>query len=106
MMVGTLATATVITMYDDDNDLPADWDYLFFWADAICYLQLIGSAGNVTHRIAAGQPFVLPGYDSILPAASTTLITGGSEPTMEDIDSIALGNYTGSTLNYLFIVID
>lgn len=105
-VVGSLATATVVTVYDDDDDKPADWDYLYFWSDQICYLQLIGATGNATFKIAATQPFVLPGYDSILVAANTTLITGGSEPSMEDIDSVAIGNYSGSTLNYVFAVID
>src|SRR5262245_13014743 len=67
---GVLATATVVTVYDDDNDVPIDWDYLFFWCDVTMYLQLIGSAGNVTHKVAAYQPFVLPGFDVILPAAN------------------------------------
>jgi hypothetical protein len=105
-MEGSLATATVITVWDDDNDFPADFDYLYLWADQDLYIQLIGSAGNVTIKVEATQPFVLPGFDTILPAANTTLITGGTEPTMEDIDSVALGNYSGNTANYLFAVID
>ncbi len=103
---GVLATATVVTVYDDDNDVPADWDYLFYWADAISYIQLIGSGTNVIFKIAANQPFVLPGYDSLLAAADTTIITGGTEPTLTDIDSIVIGNYSGSSMNYVFAVID
>lgn len=105
-VVGQLATATVVTVYDDDDDVPADWDYLYYWADQITYLQIIGSGSNVIFKIAAKQPFVLPGYDSILAAANTTVITGGTEPTLTDIDSILIGNYSGSTANYLFTVVD
>jgi hypothetical protein len=97
---GTLATATVITLWDDDNDFPADFDYLY------CYLQFVGTATNFTLKVEAYCPFVLPGFDELLAAASTTLITGGTEPTMESIDSVALGNYSGNTLNYTFSVID
>jgi hypothetical protein len=103
---GTLATATVITLWDDDNDFPADFDYLYFWADQDCYLQFVGTATNFTLKVEAYCPFVLPGFDELLAAASTTLITGGTEPTMESIDSVALGNYSGNTLNYTFSVID
>lgn len=105
-LVGSIATATVSTIYDDDDDFPADWDYLYFWSDQIIYVQLIAGSTNVTHRCAAKQPFVLPGYDSMLPAANSTLITGGTEPTLTDIDSVAIGNYSGSTANYVFAVID
>ena len=67
---------------------------------------LIGSTTNVIHRVAAKQPFVLPGYDTILAAADTTIITGGTEPTLTDIDSVVLGNYSGTTANFLFAVIN
>lgn len=102
---GILATATVVTVYDDDNDVPADWDFLWFWADQDCYLQLVASATNVTHKIKAKVPFTL-GYDSLLAAADTTIITGGSEPSVTDIDSVVIGNYSGSSMNYLFAVFD
>lgn len=103
---GTLTTATVVTIYDDDDDVPADWDYLFYWADQTSYIQIIGSATNAIFKLAAYQPFVLPGFDSILAAGNTTIITGGSEPSVTDIDSIVLGNYSGTTMNFLFAVID
>lgn len=109
-VTGELATATVITVYDDDNDFPAAWDYLFYWADQISYIQIIGTSQHVVFKVAAKQPFVLPGYDSLTAAglndSGATLITGGSEPSPGDIDSVAIGNYSGSTLNYLFAVID
>ncbi len=103
---GTLATATAVTLFDDDDDVPIDWDYLYLWASGICYLQLIAGSTSVVHKIAAYQPFVLPGYDSMLPAASATPITGGSEPSLTDIDSAVLGNYSGASINFLFAVID
>lgn len=103
---GTLATATVVTAFDDDDDVPADWNYLYYWADEISYLQIIGPSMSVVFKIAAEQPFVLPGYDSLTAAASATAITGGSEPTPSDIDSIVIGNYSGDTMNYLLAIID
>jgi hypothetical protein len=103
---GVLATAAVATVYDDDDDLPADWDYRYFWADQICYIQIIGPTMNVIFKVAPYVPFVLPGYDSILAAANATPITGGAEPTLSDIDSVVIGNYSGNSMNYLFAVID
>ena len=32
---GVLATASVVTVYDDDNDVPADWDYLWYVANVV-----------------------------------------------------------------------
>lgn len=106
IITGSLATATVVTVYDDDDDTPADFDYLYFWADQDLYIQIIGSGTNVIFKIEATLPFVLPGFDTILAAANTTIITGGTEPTMTDIDSIVLGNYSGNSASYLFAVID
>ena len=102
---GQIATATVNTIWDDDNDFPIDWDFLYFWADQDVYLQIVGAATNVTFKINAGIPFTLS-YDQILAAENTTIITGGTEPTMEDIDSVVLGNYSGNTANYLFCVVN
>jgi hypothetical protein len=104
-MTGQLATATVATLFDSSVDLPATFAYLFFWADQITYLQIVGSGSNVIHKVAATQPFVLPGYNKILAAASTSLITGGSEPVVTTIAKVAAGNYTGVTANYVFRVI-
>jgi hypothetical protein len=104
--VGQVPTATVRTLWDEDSNYPVDFDYLYCWADQIIYLQLIGQTGNVTHKIRPYFPFWLCGYGSILPAANTTLITGGSEPTMEAVDSIAIGNYSGSTVNVKLFLID
>jgi len=105
-VIGSLATATVVTVYDDDNDVPADFDYLYFWADQDCYIQITGSGTNVIFKVEASTPFWLPGFDTILAAADTTIITGGTEPTMTDVDSVVIGNYSGNTMNYHFAVID
>lgn len=105
-LTGVLATATVNTVYDDDDDFPIDWDYLYFWSDQICYIQIVGSGSNVILKVAVTVPFWLPGYDSVLAAANTTIITGGAEPTLTDIDSVVIGNYSGSAMNYVFAVID
>ncbi len=110
---GQLATATAVTVYDDDDDKPVDFNYLYFWADQDMYIQIIGSTGNAQFKIAAKCPFVLahPGTVAatqcgIVAVANTTPITGGAEPTLTDIDSIVLGNYSGTTANYIFAVID
>jgi hypothetical protein len=105
-VVGSLATATVVTVYDDDSDVPADWDYAYFWADQDCYIQIIGSGSNAIFKVEAKVPFWIPGFDTVLAAADTTIITGGTEPTLTDIDSIVVGNYSGNTMNYVFAVID
>ena len=110
---GQLATATVVTIYDDDDDKPVDFNYLYFWADQDMYIQIIGSTGNAVFKVAAKVPFVLshPGTVAgsqcgIVAVANTTPITGGTEPTLTDIDSIVLGNYSGTTANFIFAVID
>lgn len=104
-ITGSLATATVRTLFDDDADFPIDWDYLHYWADQDSYIQIIGSATNVILKVEAKVPFVLS-FDSMLAAANTTIITGGTEPTLTDIDSIVIGNYSGSTMNFTFAVVD
>lgn len=101
----TLATATAVTVYDDDDDTPVDFDYLFLWADQDCYIQIVGSATAAVLKVKAKVPFTL-GFNKVLGAAATTAITGGAEPSVTDIDSIILGNYSGSTLNYVFAIFD
>ena len=103
---GVLATAAVVTAYDDDDDVPADWDYLYFWADQIVYIQIIGPTMNVVFKVQAQVPFWLPGFDSMVAAANATAIAGGAEPTMSDIDSIVVGNYSGTSANWLLAIID
>ena len=97
----TLATATVVTIWDEDSDSPVDFDYFHVWADQIFYVQVIGTATNFIVKVAAYVPFVLAGFDDILAAADTTIITGGAEPSVTAVDSIVLGNYSGTTMNYV-----
>lgn len=104
-VVGSLATASVVTVFDDDDDVPADWDFMHLWADQDLYVQVIGSGSNAIFKVLAKVPFTLT-YDSLLAAANTTPITGGAEPSLTDIDSIVLGNYTGSTANYVAAFVD
>lgn len=96
----TIATAGALTVYDASVDSPSSGAiYGWIMVDQIAYLQLITAATNVVIKIAANQPFVLPGYFSMLAAASTTAITGAAEPTTAAITKIVVGNYSGSTLN-------
>lgn len=104
-VTGSLATASVWTVYDDDNDTPIDFVYLFYWSDQDSYIQIIGSASNAIFKVAAYEPFVISGYDVVLAAANVTPITGGAEPSVTDIDSIVIGNYSGSTMNFVFAVV-
>lgn len=103
---GQIATATVNTIYNAANDLPATGDYLHFWADQDCYLQLIGTATNFTVKVMAGVPMVLPGFNKLLCAASTSLITGGAEPSMEALQKVVVGNYSGTTANYTLLIVN
>lgn len=105
-MKGSLATATVNLLYDSSVDFPATFDYLFLWADQTCYIQIVGSSTNAVFKIGACLPFTLSGYGSILAAANGTAITGGSEPSVAAVTKVYLGNYSGTTLNYLFSVIN
>lgn len=105
-MRGSLATASVVTVWDDDDDTPADFDYLFYWADQDSYIQIIGPTMNVIFKVEAKVPYWQPGFDTMNAAANATAITGGAEPSMSDIDSIIIGNYSGTTMAYVFAVID
>ena len=104
----TLATASAVTLWDEDNDAPTTGDYIFFWADQDVHLQLIAQATNVIVPVEANVPFVLGGGSTglkILAAADTTAITNGGS-TLSQIDSVVLGNSSGSTVNYVFALID
>lgn len=104
-MIGTLADDAVATVFDDDDDHPADFDYLYYWADQDSYIQIIGPSMQVTFKVLAKTPFVLS-FDQIHASASATAITGAAEPTMSDIDSVVIGNYSGNAMNYHFAAID
>jgi hypothetical protein len=101
---GTLATATVAQLWTSSL-APATFLYGHFWSDQICYLQRITAGGSIIDKIAADQPKTFPGYSACLPSASTTPITGGTEPTAVALASLYLGNYSGTTLNYALSLI-
>ena len=106
---GVLATATVRTVYDDSAQFPAAFKYLFYVSDQDSYVQLIFAGTNVILPVLASVPFVLgPLGDNLdgLAAANTSLISGGSEPTLTDLDKVVVGNYSGSDMNYRFLLID
>lgn len=108
-LTGTLATATVRTIFDDDSEFPVSFDYLHYWADQNSYLQLIFAATNVILPVLAKVPFVLGPLAANLvglAAANTTIITGGTEPTLTDLDSVVIGNYSGTTMNFTFAIPD
>lgn len=100
-----LTSGTGRTLWDDDEDAPADFDFMFFCADQDIDLQIIAATLNVTIRVKAGIPFVL-GYDDILAAIATTVQTGGATPAYEEIDSINISNRSGTDANYVFFCVD
>lgn len=102
-LIGSLATAAGTTVWDDDDDSPADWLYLYFWADQDCFLQLIGATSQVSLPIKAGVPHTQYG-DQLLAAANTTALAAA--PTLEDIDSVRIWNESGTTMNFHFAVIN
>jgi len=95
---GTLATATAVTLYDDDNDVPIDWVYFYLWTSVEMFVQIIGATANVVFHVRAEIPFTLS-YDDFLAAANTTPLSGAA-PTTEDIDSIVLQNNSGGSGKY------
>lgn len=106
MVKGSLATAAVVTLWDEEDDVPADFDYGFIWADQTYCVQVIGTATEFRIQCAANCPFVIPGFDNIVCSAGTSVISGGTEPTWTAIDSVVLGNYSGSTMKYVAAFID
>lgn len=98
VLVGALATGGSIKLYDDDTTVPADPVYWHLWTDKNGYLQLVGATSNIILPIAAYVPWVLYGH-TMLAAANTTDIAS-VEPTLEDIDHIMLGNFSGSSMTW------
>ncbi len=88
-----------ITMYDaSQDDLPATWNFLFFWADQNMHLQLIDTSGGGTNVILptlANFPFVM-GDGKLLAATGTTVIDDGLT-SLNDIDKIRVGNQSTDT---------
>jgi hypothetical protein len=103
---GTLSSAAVVTAYDSAEDAPTTWVYMHLWADQDCYVQVISAAASATFKVAAEQPFVLPGFGKVLAAASTTAISGGAEPAVAAVAKVVIGNYSGSTMNYILTIVN
>jgi hypothetical protein len=106
----TLATGTALTVWDDDADKPADFDFFYFKADQNMFIQIIASATSFTIPVLAGIPFILaPKTDGAtakaLGAASTTAMSG-SAPSVTEIDSIVIQNNSGNTAYGFTAVID
>ena len=109
--VTTLAENKVATLYDaSQDDLPANWDILWFWADQDVFLQLIDINATGTHvviKVAKTFPFVMSDGDLIAVANETILTI--TEPTdLRPIDKVVVGHYFGTaqTMNCVFAVID
>lgn len=95
---GTLATATAVEVWNNADDQPVTWEYLFVWSSVDMYLQIIGETGNVIFDVRAFTPFQLA-YCEILVAANTTPLSG-TEPTTEAIESLVLQNNSGGPGNF------
>lgn len=95
--VGTLAVDTARTIWDEDADNPVDFIFLWFKADQDCYVQLIGATVNMIVPVKADVPVRLPG--TFLAAASTTPMSG-TEPVVENVDSVVIQNNSDSIMNY------
>lgn len=94
---GQFATGGSSKIYDKDTHLPlATPAYWHFWSTKDCYLQFVGATSNVIVPVTALVPFVYAG-NTILAAANTTDIAS-SEPTLEAIDHLMIGNWDGNTL--------
>ena len=97
-VAGQLATATVLQVLGSLTTAQP-WSYMHYWADQDSYMQFIGSASNVIIKCPALIPHVMS-YDGILAAANTTPISGGATPSLQQLASIYIGNYSGSLMNY------
>jgi hypothetical protein len=103
-VIGTLTSGTEVLAYDAGaTDYPATWDYMFFWCDQKCQIQLITGATEVTIEAAQYAPQVLSTGKHL---ASAGTGANSAEATLAAITSINLGQYSGSTANYVLILVD
>lgn len=96
----TLAHDSKVTLWDDDDDVPASFDYFFLVADGDLFLQLVGTTTNVTLKVKAKVPFVLS-YNSILAAANTTDLSTGADPSVTALDHVLVLNRSGNSVKGL-----
>lgn len=102
-VVASLATATGLTIWDEDDDSPANWQYCHIRTDQNVYVQLIGQTSQVSFLVTAHIPYTLTN-DQMLAAANTTALA--AEPTLEDIDSVRIWNQSGSTVKIVAVFCD
>ena len=109
-MQHTLTTDTAVTVWDDDDDKPVDFDVAFFVADVNMFIQVIASATSFTVPVLAGVPFILAPKTDALTAkvlgAGTTTPMSGSAPSVTEVDSIVVQNNSGGTGHFWFFAID
>jgi hypothetical protein len=105
-----LAVDTTMTLWDDDNDNPLDFDFMFIWADQNCFIQVINSATSFSVPHLAKVPFILaPKTDGLtaksLGEASTTPMAAA--PSVTEIDSVCIRhNIASTTLNGFCFFVD
>lgn len=106
----TLETATARTVWDDDDDAPTDFDFLYYVASVNTFIQIICSATSFTIPVLAGVPFILaPKTDSLTAkalGAATTTAMSGSSPSVTEIDSVVIQNNSGSPAYGFFYIVD
>jgi hypothetical protein len=95
--IGLLGTGAGRTLWDDDDDNPTGFEYLYFTADQTVYVQLIGATTHAIVEVEADVPFTMR-KDTILGAANTTALAAA--PSMEEIDSVRIWNQSGNDCNY------
>ncbi len=95
----SLANATALTIWNQADDNPVDWQYLWLKVDQpTVYLQLIGATSNVKLVLTNDIPFVWTN-DQLLCAVNTTPMAAA--PTLEDIASVVIYNNSGNTVNII-----
>ncbi len=89
----TLVGSAIKTLWDEDSNYPADYAYVFIWADTDMYIQVIGQASQFSFKQLAKVPWVMT-YGKMLAAANTTPLA--AEPTVTDVDSLLVLNPSSS----------
>jgi hypothetical protein len=102
-------------IFDDDTFQPGSAspaDFFVFWCDQNCYLQFVGSSTHCLTSVLAQTPYVMHAGTrtnapttgiAILGVATTTDIA--AEPTLQLVDHILVGQYSGTTANYKWFAV-